>query len=128
VADASQAGLLRRLVFATSPELHPARATGGPASSPVPSPQTTTNAIRDIRQFMVIVCPPVVGKAENLSFALPWCELGQVARWPHLTFVGCRESEAGNKNEFRELRLRGNTAPARKSVLRPYANVPSVAR
>jgi hypothetical protein len=55
-------------------------------------------------------------------------KLGQVAWRPHLTFVRCGEHEAGNKGEFRELRLRGNTVPARNSVLRPYANVPSVAR
>jgi hypothetical protein len=57
MAVAWQFALLSKSVVATLPELHPARAAVGSASSPAASPQTTTNATRDIRKFMVIARP-----------------------------------------------------------------------
>jgi hypothetical protein len=55
-----QFALESKSVLATLPELHPALAAGGSASSPAVSPQNTTNETREIRKFMVIARPGVV--------------------------------------------------------------------
>src|SRR5260370_33689220 len=53
-ALAWQFALVSKSVAPALPELHPATAAGGSASSPAPSPPTATNASRDHRQVTAI--------------------------------------------------------------------------